>query len=226
MDGPEALKLPARPSALLCSGGVESSALAFLCSRKAPLHPIYVRFGLLWEEVELSWLREYLVRIAHPNLHPLVVLEEPVAEMYGDHWSRTGDRIPGAEDPDESVYLPGRNLLLLAKGAVFCSLSGISTLLLGTLKGNPFPDASPAFMEQMSAAIGLALGSPFQVMAPLREMVKEDVIRLSRDAPLELSFSCIHPAGLRHCGRCNKCGERRVHFQRAGVPDRTAYSSP
>jgi 7-cyano-7-deazaguanine synthase len=217
------LDLPDQPSALLCSGGVESATLAYLCSRRTRLQPIYVRFGLIWEDVELECLRRYLESIAHPNLLPLAVLLEPVDEIYQDHWSRTGSRTPRAEDPDESVHLPGRNLLLLAKGAVFCSVSQLSTLLLGTLRGNPFPDASAAFFKQMSAAISLAVGVPFAVVAPLREMLKEDVIRLAPEAPLELSFSCIHPHAGLHCGRCNKCAERRHHFRRAAVADRTVY---
>src|SRR5262249_54439420 len=110
--------LPSEPAALLCSGGVESAALAFLCSRRAPLQPIYIRFGLYWEEAELSSLRIFLKAIAHPNLRPLALLEEPVSEMYRGHWSLTGIDTPGFDDPDESVYLPGRNLLLLAKAAV------------------------------------------------------------------------------------------------------------
>jgi 7-cyano-7-deazaguanine synthase len=42
--------------------------------------------------------------------------------------------------------------------------------------------------------------------------------------PLELTFSCIRPAGERHCGSCNKCAERRQAFASAGLKDPTDYN--
>ena len=219
------ISLPQRPCGLLCSGGVESSALVFLGTRQTVVQPIYVRFGLIWEETELHWLRRFLDLAAGPNLLPLAVLDPPVGDLYQDHWSRTGKAIPQAADPDESVYLPGRNLLLLAKGAAFCSMSHLSTLLVGTLGGNPFPDARPEFFREMARVVSLAFDCSFEILAPLRGLGKEEVIRLAAEAPLQFSFSCIHPQDRQHCGRCNKCGERRKYFDLAGVPDLTHYWS-
>ncbi|MBI4457126.1 MAG: 7-cyano-7-deazaguanine synthase [Acidobacteria bacterium] len=218
------ISLPRQPCALLCSGGIESCALAFLCSRQAKVHPIYVRFGLTWEDTELSWLRNYLARVANENLQPLVTLDQSVADLYKNHWSRGSGSAPGADDPDESVYLPGRNLLLLAKTAVFCSLSHLSILLLGTLQGNPFLDARPEFFSQMARSLSLGLGGPFQILAPFCESRKEEIIQLAAKAPLELSFSCIRPKQEQHCGKCNKCGERKKHFRLAGIEDTTLYA--
>jgi 7-cyano-7-deazaguanine synthase len=132
--------------------------------------------------------------------------------------------VPGLQDPDESVYLPGRNILLLAKSAVFCSRRGLSTILVGTLQGNPFPDARPEFFSQIARAISTGLDHKVEVLAPFHALKKEEVIRSAREAPLELSFSCIRPQNGQHCGRCNKCGERRKHFRLAGIPDRTRYA--
>lgn len=216
---------PHDPCGLLCSGGMESGALAYLCSQQAAVHPIYVRFGLTWEQTELQWLSDYLTRIANPNLRPLVVLDQPVGEIYKDHWSRTGNAYPAAHDPDESVYLPGRNLLLLAKSAVFCCISNLPTILIGTLRGNPFPDARPEFFAEMANVVSLACGRPFQILAPFSALTKETVIRLAASAPLDFTFSCIYPRNGRHCGKCNKCGERKRHFRLAGMEDRTSYES-
>jgi 7-cyano-7-deazaguanine synthase len=40
-----------------------------------------------------------------------------------------------------------------------------------------------------------------------------------------LTFSCLAPQGRRHCGRCNKCAERKRAFRQAGIPDPTKYAS-
>jgi 7-cyano-7-deazaguanine synthase len=42
--------------------------------------------------------------------------------------------------------------------------------------------------------------------------------------PLELTFSCIAPAGSLHCGQCNKCAERQRAFRLSSMPDPTRYA--
>jgi len=38
-------------------------------------------------------------------------------------------------------------------------------------------------------------------------------------------FSCIHPYGTLHYGRCNKCRERREAFRLIGSDDPTEYAT-
>ena len=112
---------------------------------------------------------------------------------------------------------------MLSVAAVLCAKRRISTIALGTLQGNPFGDASPVFLRQMAAALSKALERPIQILAPLRSMRKAQVIRAARAVPFELTFSCLQPRGLRHCGRCNKCAERCRAFRAAGLSDPTRY---
>src|SRR5262249_38292545 len=139
-----------REVAVLVSGGMDSAVLCVdLLKRFSRVFPLYLRFGLRWEEVELSYLPRFLQGVRRPGLEPLAILEEPVADVYGEHWSLTGPSVPGADTPDEAVYLPGRNLLLIAKAAVWCRLRGVERLALGCLSSNPFPDSTPEFYETM-----------------------------------------------------------------------------
>ena len=48
-------------------------------------------------------------------------------------------------------------------------------------------------------------------------------MRLGRDYPLGLTFSCIAPERGLHCGGCNKCAERQEAFRDAGMADPTRY---
>src|SRR5262249_14722660 len=103
---------PPPPSALavLVSGGLDSAILLGEALRDhAAVHPLYVRNGLFWEPAELRHLRRFLEAVAGPALRPLTVLEMPVADLYGDHWSVTSRGVPGADTPDDAVFLPGRN---------------------------------------------------------------------------------------------------------------------
>lgn len=211
----------------LASGGVESAVLLKeLLAEGHTVIPCYVEAGLIWEPAERRALERLLGALAHQLLRPLAVLKMPVADCYSRHWSLTGDGVPDGESPDEAVELPGRNLLLLAKAAVYAAGCGSDTLALGPLKGNPFPDATPAFFELMAEAAGRALGRDFTVLTPLIHLDKVGVLERAEGIPLELTFSCIAPAGGIHCGRCNKCAERARSFKRAGLADPTDYKKP
>jgi 7-cyano-7-deazaguanine synthase len=183
-------------------------------AKRYNIHPLYIRHGLRWENAELRHLRRFLRATSLP---PVTVLRLPVRDLYGAHWSLSGKNIPGTKSPDEAVYLPGRNLLLLAKAAVFCAQRGIGTIAIGSLGHNPFADATPVFFRHIAAAAGEALGVRLRVIAPLRGLTKQQVIRHGRGLPLHLSFSCINPKRGGPCGRCNKCAERQRAFHIASA---------
>jgi 7-cyano-7-deazaguanine synthase len=217
---------PAVPSALavLVSGGLDSAILLGESLRThAAVHPLYVRCGLSWEPVEMQHLRRYLDAIRGPALRPLTVLEMPVADLYGEHWSLTARGVPGADSPDEAVFLPGRNVLLLAKALLWCHLRGVPAVALAPLGSNPFPDATPAFFAAYQDVVNQAVGGSVRVLCPYLGLHKTEVMRRGRELPLGMTFSCIRPAGGRHCGACNKCAERRRAFADAGMTDPTDY---
>ncbi len=190
------------------------------------MQPIYVRCHLAWEETERAWLARFLQAVARPTLAPLVTLDLPLADVYGVHWSTTGGAVPGADTPDEAVYLPGRNALLLIKAVLWCQLQGVGELALAPLGSNPFPDATDEFFATYEKALNLATASSLRITRPFGTMSKQQVMELGRGAPLELTFSCIHPQQGWHCGACNKCAERQHAFHSAGLPDPTRYASP
>src|SRR5262245_55139636 len=54
------------------------------------VHPLYVRTGAHWEEVELAHVQRFLSALEGPFPAPLQLLDQPVADLYGEHWSLTG----------------------------------------------------------------------------------------------------------------------------------------
>jgi 7-cyano-7-deazaguanine synthase len=210
--------------ALLLSGGLDSCVLAVdLATESKQVHPIYVKQGLIWEHIELHWVRRFLDAVATGNIQLLREIELPVLDVYDSHWSTTGKQTPDHLSEDREVYLPGRNLLLLSKAALFCALNHIPVIALGPLSANPFPDSTPQFFSKFQEMASLALNFSLSVHTPYLTLSKADVIRRGKHLPLQLSFSCISPVGFDHCGACNKCAERRKAFQEAGVEDKTTY---
>lgn len=211
---------------VLTSGGLDSAILvADRARRGSVVHPLYVRFGLAWETVEEAHLRRFLDGLpAKLHVRPPIVFDLPISDVYKAHWSVSGTDVPDETTPDEAVYLPGRNLLLLAKTSVWCALHDVETIALGTLKGNPFSDSSSEFFSAFGALAQHALNRPIEVITPFAELTKAEVLMLGSDLALERTFSCIHPVAGEHCGRCNKCAERRKSFADAGIEDPTAYA--
>jgi len=201
---------------VLVSGGLDSAVLVHrLLGTGCRLLPVYVRCGLRWEAAELHWLRRFLRAVRSPQLAQLVVVDIPVRSLYGAHWSLKGRHVPSSRSPDAAVYLPGRNIFLLSAAAVICAKRGISTIALGTLRSNPFGDATPAFFRQFSACLTRALQHPIRIVTPLRRLTKTQVIRGTPSASLHLTFSCLAPRHYQPCGRCNKCAERAKAFRRS-----------
>jgi 7-cyano-7-deazaguanine synthase len=103
-------------------------------------------------------------------------------------------------------------------------MHGIGRLALATLAGNPFPDASDDFFHRFETTLTQATGNRVSIQHPFAALRKADVVLLGEKLPLQLTFSCIAPAGGLHCGRCNKCAERQAGFAEAGVRDPTEYA--
>ena len=202
--------------------------LAAAEAQRARVHPVYVSTGLAWEREELAALDRLLA--APPlagRVEPLARLSFTVTDLYpATHWALRGEP-PAFDTPDEDVYLTGRNLILLTKAGIYCAQHRLGRIAVGLLAGNPFPDATPGFLDAMARALSAGLAHPVEIATPFTSMHKADVVRLGVELglPLELTLSCMNPQSGRHCGRCSKCRERRDAFAAAGVVDRTAYAT-
>lgn len=229
------------PTAVLLSGGLDSAVLLADEATRDDAQPIYVSVGLAWERAELAMVSAFLERTPFARtVRPLVSLSVDMTDVFAaSHWAVQG-RPPAYDTPDEDVYLPGRNIILLGKAGVYCAAAHLSRLVLGTLAHNPFPDATPEFREALARALSLGLAHELQIDAPYAGTSKADVIRrgVALKVPLDLTLSCMSPrisgTDLRldspgdpspvHCGTCSKCRERHDAFVDAGIADTTGYA--
>jgi 7-cyano-7-deazaguanine synthase len=209
---------------LLLSGGIDSAVLlGELIQDGRQVIPFYVKTGCAWEPVELAAVHRFLSAINRENVAEIVELQLPLDDLYADHWSISGGNVPDDSSPDEAVFMPGRNPLLLLKPALWCQRHGISQLALATLASNPFDDATPGFFAAFEEMLRQATDSYLEIVRPFAHLGKDRVMELGRHLPLELTFSCLAPIGGLHCGRCNKCAERRRAFRQIKRADRTRY---
>jgi 7-cyano-7-deazaguanine synthase len=223
-------------TAVLLSGGLDSAVLVADEAASDEVFPIYVSVGLAWEAAERAIVSRLLARAPLAGrVRPLASLSVDMRDVYAaTHWAMEG-RPPAYHTPDEDVYLPGRNVVLLGKAAVYCAAAKVDRLVIGTLAHNPFPDATPEFRAAMARALSLGLDRPLEIAAPYAGTEKSDVIRrgAALGVPFELTLSCMNPpeSAIRtpesaiHCGACSKCRERHDAFLAAGIDDPTAYAS-
>jgi 7-cyano-7-deazaguanine synthase len=183
-------------TAVLLSGGLDSVVLVAEEAARDEVQPIYVSVGLAWERAERAAVARVLAaRPIAGHVRPLATLSVDMHDVYAaTHWALTGQP-PGYHTPDEDVYLPGRNVILLGKAGVYCAAAGLHRLVLGTLAHNPFPDATPEFRDAMAHALTLGLAHALEIEAPYAGVTKADVIRrgAALGVPLELTLSCMKP---------------------------------
>ncbi len=224
-------------TAVLLSGGVDSAVLLAeeaVRARPADVQPIYISVGLAWEAAERAMVARLLASKPFAGVRPLVALAVDMRDVYAaSHWAVRGTP-PAYHTPDEDVYLPGRNIVLLGKAAVFCAAASLSRIAIGTLAHNPFPDATDEFRSTFAHALSLGLAHPIEIAAPYAGLGKAEVTRrgLELGVPFEETLSCMNPqfAGRErsgeavHCGTCSKCRERHDAFVELGVADPTVYA--
>ena len=216
-------------TAVLLSGGLDSAVLLAdeaASHGAANVQPVYVSVGLAWEAAERAMVARLLATPPFAGVRPLASLAVDMRDVYAaSHWAVRGTP-PAYHTPDEDVYLPGRNIVLLGKAGVFCAVAALDRIVLGTLAHNPFPDATDEFRATLARALSLGLAHDVQIDAPFAGKSKAEVTRRGVELGVDFAstLSCMSPVGDQHCGTCSKCRERHDAFLELGIADPTMYA--
>lgn len=186
---------------LLASGGLDSTLSAILAVEQGlEIHPLFVDYGQIAKERELNSCQ---VNFEHYGLpKPKVVDVNGFGKLYPSGLTN--------KDVDifEDAFLPGRNMLFLLAGATYaCNVcaNSISTGLL-TEDVSLFPDQTKKFLSKAQELINLMTGRKLQILAPLMDFTKKDVVELAKEKGIIGTYSC-HAGGKAPCGVCIACRE-------------------
>ena len=127
----------------------------------------------------------------------------------------------------KATVVPNRNMSLLSLAAARAIATGADVAIAAHAGDHViYPDCRDTFMELFQATVkeGNWDASEFEVLRPFVRMSKADIVRLGAriNAPMHLTWSC-YEGGVRHCGACGTCVERKEAFELAGVKDPTEY---
>ncbi len=194
-------------SVLLCSGGLDSTTLAYwLRSKNIFFVPLFLDYGQHCAKKEFTTL----YRVLPEEVVPYIVKVD-VPSIYcgsksrliweADLWT---ERVVA-----DDLYLPYRNLLFLTIGAAFAQSRYMEKVYSAFINSNHAKeiDCSASFFDQLNSLLE-SYGS-VQIKMPFREMSKYEVARLGIElgAPIAKTFSC-QVCSVVPCGACPNCVER------------------
>lgn len=216
------------------SGGLDSVTLVYhLRAHGVRVRMLSVDYGQRHATRELDCAGQVAASLGLE--HQVAELRSVGALLTGSALTGPGVAVPDGHYADESMrstVVPNRNALLLDIAAALAVTAGCDAVAFGAHSGDHpvYPDCRPEFVEAFTAATRLGnagfIPAGFRVLAPFLRMSKAGIVRLAADygVPFERTWSC-YRGGMRHCGRCGTCTERREAFQLAGVADPTCYEA-
>jgi 7-cyano-7-deazaguanine synthase len=136
-----------------------------------------------------------------------------------------------------SIIVPIRNAIFLAIATAWAFSIKASIVAYGAhLTDNPYPDCRPEFAKSLASTLNLGdIDAMNSGEHPGIEIWSPAIANLEKWEMLKISYGLLREAVYRtwscyldgpvQCGKCESCRNRRLAFNRAGIPDKTKYRS-
>lgn len=208
---------------VILSGGPDSTTLAYWARAEGyEVHALIFNYGQRAQR-EI----EYAVRTAKRLNIPFQVVDlSPLKGLYTGVTSLVDSGIPVASSFDRSLIVPFRNGIFLSIAVAYASSIEARRIFYGAhLEDQAFyPDTRREFYKAFEASARLGTGEEITIEAPFGEILKSEILKRGYElgVPYESTWSC-YLNGLRHCGVCESCRNRREAFRKAGMTDPIEY---
>lgn len=192
---------------LLCSGGLDSTTLAYwMREREIEIVPIFFDYGQHCVETEWRTLRQVL---------PTAGVREPERIDVSGIFRGSRSRLIIEPDlwnehvADEDLYIPYRTLLFFSIGAAVAQTRNLSDVYSGFINSNHAKelDCSAAFLNELDALATNVGPVRFHIpfLAWSKAQVVAEAVRL--DVEIGATYSCQLLSDT-PCGACPNCVER------------------
>ncbi|MBN7803792.1 7-cyano-7-deazaguanine synthase QueC [Agrobacterium rosae] len=216
---------------VICSGGLDSVSLAHkIAAENELIALVSFDYGQRHKK-ELDFAALCASRLGVP--HHIIDVRTIGAHLTGS--ALTDDvAVPDghyAEETMRSTVVPNRNAIMLTIAFGLAAAQQADAVAIAVHGGDHFiyPDCRPSFIDSFNDMQRHALEgyANVKLYAPYVTGSKADIVTdgARHDTPFAETWSC-YKGGMRHCGRCGTCVERREAFHLAGVDDPTDYEDP
>ena len=213
---------------VICSGGMDSVALAYLIKKERELtRLVSFDYGQRHKN-ELQYAANVSKELQVP--HSIIDISNISQYLSGSALTDDIDVPDGhyAEENMKTTVVPNRNAIMLSIAFGVAAGEKSSAVAAAVHAGDHFiyPDCRPEFVETFRAMQNCALEGVWDVdlYAPFVNISKADIAKIGYDlgVKFENTWSC-YKGGKIHCGRCGTCVERQEAMHLAGIKDKTEY---
>lgn len=218
---------------VLCfSGGLDSTVLLYQLRRMdMDVHCLSVHYGQR-HEVELERAAKISAYLnLDENHHQYADLSKVRRLLAASSQTSREIDVPEGYYTDETMkatVVPNRNMILLSLATAWGITLKAHHVAYAAHAGDHaiYPDCRKDFVVAMHQAIGLCDYKSPKLITPFVYMTKADIVKLGVElrVPFDMTYSC-YKGGIKHCGRCGTCAERKEAFQLAGISDPTEYEA-
>lgn len=185
----------------LVSGGLDSTLIGVMAKEEnIDCFPLFIDYGQ--RAADREWEACQIV-------HSKFGLQEPVKMNLSGYGHVIASGLTRKTmDIKANAFTPGRNLMFLLMGSAYAYQQGLSSVSIGLLSEqfSLFPDQKIHFITHAEVTISMALGKKIELLTPLIEYTKADVINLAQLKGIEGTYSC-HAGKSKNCGVCISCME-------------------
>jgi 7-cyano-7-deazaguanine synthase len=214
-----------KDTVLILSGGMDSTTLLHSEKERLAL-AVTFDYGSNHNAKEIACARKQceLLGIRH-----IIIPLSFMGEYFKSSLLEGADSIPEGNYDEEnmkSTVVPFRNGIMISIACGLAESYGLKHVMMASHSGDHaiYPDCRTEFVNAMSKALSAGTYDGITLLTPLDGYDKGDIATLGTKCGVDfsLTYSC-YKGGEKHCGRCGTCRERREAFEKAGIPDPTAY---
>lgn len=216
-----------KKSLIILSGGMDSVTLLHNHKREIAL-AVSFDYGSNHNarEIECAKANCSLLGIEH-----IIIPLKFIREHFNSSLLSGADAIPEGHYQDEtmkSTVVPFRNGIMLSIACGLAESRGLDKVFIANHAGDHaiYPDCRPKFIDSMADTMYFGTYNGVQLRAPYTNLTKGQIAQIGAKSGVDfaLTYSC-YKGGVKHCGKCGTCIERKEALRDAEIEDTTEYET-
>lgn len=224
----------AKRSVIIVSGGLDSCGVAsYWKDRKYQVYLLTFDYGQRSKQEIKSALM--IGKLLKAKEHKIVDISF-MKDLYGASNVLTNENKAMPSHFRSNIIVPIRNAVFLTIASAHAFSIRADIVAYGAhLTDQPYPDCRPKFAEQLSKTLNLGDIDAIRTGShPAIKMWSPAIAGLSKAEMLKITYGLLQENvfktwscyldGVKQCGKCESCNNRKLAFKLAGIEDKTEYA--